>query len=55
MNLKLIELNQLTQKLLKEIYADVFLCIIFQVWLSNVAETCSANKHKGNREVMGTY
>lgn len=52
MNFKLIELNWLTQKLLKEGYADAFL-VIFQIWLINVADMCSTNKHKGNREVIG--
>lgn len=52
MNLKLIELNWLTQKLLEEVYADVFL-VIFQIWHINVADMCSTNKHKGNREVIG--
>lgn len=49
MNLKLVELNELTQKLLKEVYAGVFLPIVFQVQLINSTDKCSTNKHKGNR------
>lgn len=53
MNLKLVELNQLAQKLLKEVYASVFLPVVFHVQLINAADTCSTNKHKENREVVG--
>lgn len=40
-------------KVLKDIYGNVFILIIFQVWLTNIVDMCSKNKEKGAGEVMG--